>query len=196
MARVTAPNPETNGIHAGVEFVSGVGETDNPGALAYFRAAGYSIDQPADAAERAASIDSRDVGVVKVGTPLRDAAVDPRPGDYLAPSNAGEADPHGPLVVNPEIHGEGPGPIVPGLVSDDPAVQDAIESAVSEAVKVRGVSVPLVTAAAAIPDPPTEPERPAKSASAADWRAYAESQGVDSSGSKAEIIARFNEDGS
>lgn len=44
-----------------------------------------------------------------IGTPLRDAAVDPRPEDYLAPTNAGEpgplGDPHGPHVVAPEIPG-------------------------------------------------------------------------------------------
>lgn len=40
--------------------------------------------------------------VVRIGTPLRDAAVDPRPGDASVPTNAGQADPHGPLVVSPQ----------------------------------------------------------------------------------------------
>lgn len=31
----------------------------------------------------------------RIGTPLRDAAVDTRPGDHEAPTNAGSADPHG-----------------------------------------------------------------------------------------------------
>lgn len=44
----------------------------------------------------------------RTGTPLRDGAVDPRPDDYLGPSNAGEADPHGPLVVNPGLPDEWP----------------------------------------------------------------------------------------
>lgn len=41
-------------------------------------------------------------GVIRIGTPLRDAAVDPRPGDASVPTNAGLADPHSPLVVAPE----------------------------------------------------------------------------------------------
>lgn len=44
-------------------------------------------------------VDARDVEVIRIGTPLRDAAVDPRPGDFLVPTNAGLADPHGPRVV-------------------------------------------------------------------------------------------------
>jgi hypothetical protein len=39
-------------------------------------------------------------GTIRLGTPIRDAAVDPRPGDYLAPVNAGKANPHGPAVVS------------------------------------------------------------------------------------------------
>lgn len=41
---------------------------------------------------------------IQLGTPLRDAAVDPRPEDYQAPANAGkpgpEGNPHGPNVVS------------------------------------------------------------------------------------------------
>lgn len=40
--------------------------------------------------------------VIRVGSPLRDAAVDPMPGDASVPTNAGRADPHGPLVVAPQ----------------------------------------------------------------------------------------------
>jgi hypothetical protein len=36
----------------------------------------------------------------QVGTPLRDASVDPHEDDYLPPTNAGAADPHGPDVVS------------------------------------------------------------------------------------------------
>jgi hypothetical protein len=53
-----------------------------------------------------------------VGTPARDAAVDPHPEDYLVPVNAGKADPHGPLVVAPEIHNSSRGPHVPGAVTE------------------------------------------------------------------------------
>lgn len=37
-------------------------------------------------------------GEVQIGSKVRDAAVDPRPEDYIVPTNAGEADPHGPHV--------------------------------------------------------------------------------------------------
>lgn len=41
---------------------------------------------------------------IQIGTPLRDAAVDPQPGDHLAPVNAGfpgsDGNPHGPNVVS------------------------------------------------------------------------------------------------
>lgn len=51
---------------------------------------------------------------MKIGTPLRDAAVDPRPGDFLPPTNAGVpgplGNPHSRHVVAPEIEAaEGPG---------------------------------------------------------------------------------------
>lgn len=43
----------------------------------------------------------------RFGAPLRDAAVDPQPGDLLPPTNAGVAgpvgDPHGPHVVAIEV---------------------------------------------------------------------------------------------
>ncbi len=43
MATILAPNKSHNGISAGVRFTAGVGETDNPAALAYFGKAGYTI---------------------------------------------------------------------------------------------------------------------------------------------------------
>lgn len=73
-------------------------------------------------------LDPRTVTDEQIGTRLRDAAVDPRPTDFLPPTNAGVAgelgNPHGPTVVSPEIHGsESVGTIRPGLVASDPAVQ-------------------------------------------------------------------------
>lgn len=80
------------------------------------------------------SLDPRTVTDETIGTPLRDAAVDPRPTDFLAPTNAGLAgeagNPHGPHVISPEIHGsEGVRPVRSGPVSDDPAAQDTEETA-------------------------------------------------------------------
>ena len=43
MFTIRAPIRTYDGISAGVRFTAGVGETDNPGALAYFARAGYEI---------------------------------------------------------------------------------------------------------------------------------------------------------
>ena len=79
--------------------------------------------------------DPRDyVTPTRVGTPLRDGSVDPKDGDFLGPLNAGregeEGNPHGPNVINPQIHaGDGIRPVRPGAVSSDAATQDADEKA-------------------------------------------------------------------
>lgn len=86
----------------------------------------------------------------RVGTPLRDAAVDPAEGDFLPPVNAGlegeEGNPHGPNVYAPGIHAEqGVRPVLDGAVSPDAAVQSAAESA--HATEWQGGT-----------EPPAEPE--------------------------------------
>ena len=78
--------------------------------------------------------DPRTVGGGRVGTPLRDAAVNPEADDYLAPINAGKegeaGNPHGPNVVSPEVHAsQGVRPVRPGPVSPTVDVQDAEETA-------------------------------------------------------------------
>ncbi|MFF2621296.1 Ig-like domain-containing protein [Oerskovia jenensis] len=83
-------------------------------------------------------IDPRDVADVQVGTRLRDAAVNPRAGDFLPPTNAGKpgqlGNPHGPTVVSPEIHAsEGVRPVRPGAVSAVAATQSAAETAHAQA---------------------------------------------------------------
>ncbi len=63
-------------------------------------------------------------------TAMRDAAVDPESSDFLPPTNAGDEDPHGPLVISPGIHGEqGMHPVTPGAVSSTAATQEAAETA-------------------------------------------------------------------
>lgn len=166
--KVYAPVKSYTGKTAGVAFTDGVATTDtaNAGALAYFRRHGYGIGAK-PVAEVAEPADPRDVGflgsgITKLGTPLRDAAVDPRPGDYLAPTNAGQANPHGPLVVSPEIHGaQGVRPVKPGEVSDEPEVQESAEEAHTEALQ----DIPL--------------EQPARNASKEAWVTYAIAQGAD-----------------
>lgn len=75
-------------------------------------------------------IDSRNIKIVKHGTPLRDAAVDPDETDFLPPVNAGTADPHGPEVYAPGIHAlQDLRPVRPGPVASDPATQSSEEQA-------------------------------------------------------------------
>lgn len=135
-----------------VVFNDGVAEVDfelNDGLKAYLRTAGYGVGSvAAKAPEDDITIaDPRDLAPLEqVGTDLRDAAVDPHPTDFLAPTNAGNANPHGGEVVAPGIHAVGPGPIVPGTVGS-PDYQEAKEADTAEAVLVDGESVPKVTAA-------------------------------------------------
>lgn len=137
MAKITAPAPVTTVTSYGpisLDFADGVAEVDElPDALkAYLLGAGYTVDgeQITDPAPTELEVpDPRDLGDGYVGTRLRDAAVDPQPGDFLAPINAGEANPHGPDVVSPQIHAsQGIRPVKPGDVHvDDPAAQEAAE---------------------------------------------------------------------
>lgn len=128
----------------------GVAYTDNEQIIAYAKRHGYGIGSsdpvtPAPAPQP----DARDVGgVQQVGTPLRDAAVDPKPQDFLPPTNAGKADPHGPLVVAPEIHASGTQVIRPGEVYvDDTAKQEKAETAQATKLLVEQQDAGTVTGA-------------------------------------------------
>lgn len=114
-----------------LHFKDGAADANNvpEGVLAYLRSRGFTVDgktieQPAPPAP----VDSREVTEEQVGSKVRDAAVDPRPEDFLAPVNAGKADPHGPQVVSPEVHATPEQVVRPGKVSDDAKVQDKAES--------------------------------------------------------------------
>lgn len=150
MTTITSPAEGFTGTtHFGplaVEFTDGKADVEDlpDGIRDYMLSAGYKVGRKQGQAVVTLDgntieepvVDSRDVSNILVGTELRDAAVDPEPGDFLAPVNAGEADPHSPNVVSPEIHAAvGPGPIAPGTVGE-PGYQDAKESAVAEAVRV------------------------------------------------------------
>jgi hypothetical protein len=103
MARITTPVPGYSGQGPGnIMFQDGVGESDDPAVIAYCQGAGYGIDADPPARQTPEPPDPRKVEE-RSSAPLRDAAVDPRPEDFRAPSNAGEANPHGPLVVAPGI---------------------------------------------------------------------------------------------
>ena len=99
------------------------------GVLGYLRSQGYTVDgKTVDLPKEPEPIDSRDVVDEQFGEKARDAAVDPQPEDFLAPVNAGKADPHGPKVVAPQLHAAKEQPVRPGEVSDDAAEQDKAES--------------------------------------------------------------------
>lgn len=139
-----------------LNFKDGVATFDGElpdGVRQYLEGAGYGLDgsRPSPR-ELPGTPDPRDVGEVNLGSPLRDAAVDPRPGDFLAPINAGEANPHGPTVVSPEIHASGPAGIVPGEVFvEDVEKQEAREVEYAEARLIDQVSAAEANALA-VPD--------------------------------------------
>lgn len=44
MARITAPNTQYTGVSASVPFAGGVGETDDPRLIEWFRSHGYAVE--------------------------------------------------------------------------------------------------------------------------------------------------------
>ena len=114
-----------------LHFEDGVAEVkDAPeGVLGYLRNHGYTVDgKTVELPKEPEPVDSRDVTEEQFGSKLRDAAVDPDPDDFLAPINAGKADPHSPKVVAPQLHAAKEQPVRPGEVSDDADTQDKAES--------------------------------------------------------------------
>jgi hypothetical protein len=143
MAKVEAPNKDYNGPGPGdAVFVDGVADTDDEAALNYYRGAGYKVSGKVLVEhETPEPPDPREVTHVVSGTRLRDAAVDPHEDDFLAPVNAGEANPHGPAVVAPEIHASGPAGIRPGEVFvEDVAKQEKREKEFAEARLINQVT--------------------------------------------------------
>jgi hypothetical protein len=138
--KVHAPVEDYEGDGPGVDddgkpvhFENGVATvaSSETGALAWYEANGYGVGskKASDPVEHPVDVLSTDAEVnSQVGTPLRDAAVDPQPEDYLAPINAGKADPHGPEVISPGIHAtQGIRAVRPGRVPQRSAQQDAAE---------------------------------------------------------------------
>lgn len=148
--KVYAPVETFKGKVGAVQFEKGVAEVDEGSPeLGYFRRRGYGVGSPAapvlpydklEPTRDGEVVDARSYGEQHwAGAPLRDAAVDPEPGDYLPPTNAGEANPHGPLVVAPEIHASGPAGIRSGEVHvDDVKRQEKAETELAREVLVEG----------------------------------------------------------
>lgn len=205
--RVYAPVKDFDGEVAGVRFEKGVAEVE-PGSAAYryFRTAGYGIDRAAERdvpdAVDPTTIGTDGDGITPVGTRLRDAAVDPQPGDFLPPTNAGQANPHGPEVVSPGLHATPPAPIAPGPVPRDPAEQEAKETALAEAVLVDQQPVPEAVADV---DTRTDTEREADEQAARgsdrtyegsgleQLRAELRRRGLPVSGNKPDLVKRLRE---
>ncbi|WP_147265173.1 hypothetical protein [Micromonospora sp. LHW51205] len=181
---IIAPNREYNGKVGDVQFKDGTAETNDQAVIQYCRSAGYEVDgEIASPPESPEPPDPREVGDGLIGTPLRDAAVDPREGDFLPPTNAGQANPHGPEVVAPGIHAvSGPGPIVPGpvgrieqtdeggqVVITDTAEQQRRETTAAEQVFVEQRPVPEVTADLGDRADAARPDAPAGNASQEAW---------------------------
>lgn len=145
MAKVEAPNKEYNGPGpGGATFKNGVAEVDDDNALNYYRQAGYTVsgkvDNPVDTPEPP---DPREVTEKVVGSHLRDAAVDPESGDFLAPTNAGKDNPHGSSVISPEIHASGPAGVRPGRVFvEDVEKQEQRETEYATARLVEQIPAP------------------------------------------------------
>lgn len=171
-----------DGVPAG-GFAAGL-----PGSVAdYFRRKGYRLEGGRMVRDRFKweQPDARDAGddgsgIRTIGTRLRDASVKPEAQDFLPPTNAGAADPHGPEVVSPGLHAvEGVRPVAPGVVPPPPPQQEAKETAATAAAT-------STTAAADLPK---------KGDKVADWRAYAISQGLDpdeaATLSKPKLVERF-----
>ncbi|AIY17997.1 hypothetical protein GUY44_18915 [Pimelobacter simplex] len=154
MAKVEAPNKHYAGPGpGGAVFTDGVAEVEDEAALNYYRAAGYTVDGETENPHAAPEPpDPRDLTEVTVGTRLRDAAVDPEPEDFLAPTNAGQGNPHGSDVISPEIHASGPAGIRPGEVfAEDAGKQDKRETEFAQARLVEGKTA-AEAAAVEVPD--------------------------------------------
>lgn len=48
MAKILCPNKEYSGVSASVTFVNGVGETDNPQLIDWFKNHGYTVEEDAE----------------------------------------------------------------------------------------------------------------------------------------------------
>lgn len=80
--------------------------TDSPARVAADVAALYPPDHPIARIARQ-RLEQEANTMTQIGTRLRDAAVDPQPGDFMAPVNAGTpgpaGNPHGPNVRSYEV---------------------------------------------------------------------------------------------
>lgn len=150
MAKITAPaGKAAAGLDApgGNRFDDdGSFTTDDEAVVAYCRSVGYGVGgsrpTPVEVPEAPDPRKLDNGGITPVGTPLRDAAVDPHKTDFLPPTNAGKANPHGPLVVAPGIHAVETQVVRPGPVHvEDLAAQQKAETDQATKLLVEGQDV-------------------------------------------------------
>jgi len=63
MAKIYSPNKQYNGISASVAFAKGVGETENPALLDWFKDHGYAVEE--EEKKEPSSINEMDVDQLK-----------------------------------------------------------------------------------------------------------------------------------
>lgn len=56
MAKILAPNREYTGVSASVAFCNGIGETDNPTLISWFKEHGYIVEELKEETEEVAEI--------------------------------------------------------------------------------------------------------------------------------------------
>lgn len=189
---VYAPNRDLTGVVAGVPFARGQGEVDeasHPGAMLYFRRAGYGIGTDAVRADPKPTPYQAPAPAEVRRPQSLDAAVQPDAGGpvsdaFLPPTNSGAANPHGPSVVSPGLHAVPPAPIRPGAVHvEDPQRQEREETELAQRVLVDGEPATIAagidesgdTSDASLQDAGV----PRKNGTKAAWVDYAVSQGMD-----------------
>lgn len=75
MVKIYAPNKEYTGMSAGVSFCNGVGETDTPRILEWFKSHGYSVDEPMEIPDPEVSVmEDEDVDPELVPAPKKKPA--------------------------------------------------------------------------------------------------------------------------
>lgn len=59
MAKIIAPNKQYTGISASVTFAQGVGQTENPKLIQWFKEHGYTVEEPTAEAKGEATDDGK-----------------------------------------------------------------------------------------------------------------------------------------
>lgn len=65
MVKIIAPNEQYSGISASVAFTNGVGQTDNPQLINWFKGHGYTVEGESDQDEGGSAFDNMTVEELK-----------------------------------------------------------------------------------------------------------------------------------